>query len=471
MQLFRASGRNGKAKKMESQEAFARRGTTRYFKTCAILAAFGGTFFGFDQSVVANSFALPQFISYFDSPDANQQGNIVILFIVGGIVGAFLAGRFSDTFGRLTIIGSGVITFTIGATILTAAINVDMLYVGRLVAGIGCGAVANNTPLYLSEISPANKRGRYTSLSNVMEDLGFALIAWASFAFSYVSGQKSWRLIFACQFISSIILMGAVRFLPSSPRWLVLKDRNEECLDTLAKLHSDGDTSDPLVKAEHQQIHDTVREEVAIATQSGWIELFKPGPNLRRFTLALCLPAIQQFTGINAITYYAPTIFKSAGIKDYHIQILLNAGNTTVGTLVSLTALYTLDRYGRRPVLLAGLVMMTTLWILIGVLLKYYPADSTTYGASVPHGFIVFFIWAFYSTYVASWGPCGWWIPMEVLPTNLRAKGAALSVSFTFLYNLCVSKTTPLLFVAIGYKTYFYYAGMSEFIMYLIQDG
>lgn len=161
----------------------------------------------------------------------------MILFIVGGIIGAFLAGRFSDTFGRLTIMGAGVIVFTVGAAILTAAVNVDMLYVGRLVSGLGCGAVANNTPLYLSEISPANKRGRYTSLSNVMEDLGFALIAWVSFALSYVGGQTSWRLIFACQFVGSIVLMVGVSILPSSPRWLALKDRSDDCKRALAKLH------------------------------------------------------------------------------------------------------------------------------------------------------------------------------------------------------------------------------------------
>ena len=115
-----------------------------------------------------------------NNPSPAQQGNIVILFIVGGIIGAFLAGQTSDRFGRLNIIGTGVVVFTAGAVILTAAINIPMLYVGRLIAGIGCGAVANNTPLYLSEISPASVRGRYTSISNVMEDLGFALIAWVS---------------------------------------------------------------------------------------------------------------------------------------------------------------------------------------------------------------------------------------------------------------------------------------------------
>ncbi len=156
---------------------------------------------------------------------------------MGGIVGAFLAGRFSDQFGRLFIIGTGVAVFTVGATILTAAVNVPMLYVGRVICGLGCGAVANNTPLYLSEITPANKRGRYTSLSNVMEDLGFALIAWVSFAFSYVAGQASWRLIFACQYIGSIVLIAAAFILPSSPRWLGLKGRDAECLATLAKLH------------------------------------------------------------------------------------------------------------------------------------------------------------------------------------------------------------------------------------------
>ncbi len=153
------------------------------------------------------------------------------------MVGAFLAGCFSDRLGRLTVIGTGVAIFTVGATLLTAAVNIPMLYVGRLVSGIGCGAVANNTPLYLSEISPAHRRGRYTSLSNVMEDLGFALIAWVSFAFSYVAGQTSWRLIFACQYVGSVILMYGVYVLPSSPRWLALKDRGEDSLKVLANLH------------------------------------------------------------------------------------------------------------------------------------------------------------------------------------------------------------------------------------------
>ena len=211
----------------------------------------------FDQSVVSNSFALPQFTGYFVSlaslddwqkqwlsrspqhnPNANEQGNIVIFFIVGGIMGAFLAGRFSDHFGRLFVIGTGVAVFTCGATILTAAVSIPMLYVGRLICGLGCGAVANNTPLYLSEISPAHRRGRYTTLSNVMEDLGFALVAWVSFALSYVQTQASWRLIFACQYVGSIVLIAAPFILPSSPRWLALKGRDDSCLQVLAQLHS-----------------------------------------------------------------------------------------------------------------------------------------------------------------------------------------------------------------------------------------
>jgi hypothetical protein len=112
---------------------------------------------------------------------------------------------------------------------------------------------------------------------------------------------------------------------------------------------------------------------------------------------------------------------------------------------------------------------MTSLWVMIGVLLKYYPASDLS--ASIPHGFIVLFIWLFYRTYVASWGPCGWWLPMEILPTNLRAKGSSVATAMTFFYNLCVSKTTPLLFVSIGYETYFYYAGMFLALRCLISLG
>ena len=107
---------------------------------------------------------------------------------------------------------------------------------------------------------------------------------------------------------------------------------------------------------------------------------------------------------------------------------------------------------------------MTTLWVLVGLLLKFFPATDTN--APVAHGFTILFVWLFYSIYVATWGPCGWWIPMEILPTNLRAKGSAVSVSFTFLYNLCISKTTPLLLARIGYKTYFFFAGMIRQTVY-----
>ncbi|KAI9876934.1 MAG: hypothetical protein M1830_005264 [Pleopsidium flavum] len=200
-------------------------------------------------------------------------------FIGGGIVGAFLAGRFSDPFGRLKVIGAGVVIFTVGATVMVAAINIPMLYVGRLISGIGCGAVANNTPLYLSEISPANKRGRYTSLSNVMEDLGFALIAWISFAFSYVNTQASWRLIFACQYVGSIILIIGVNILPSSPRWLALKGRDRDCSKVLAKLHANRDEGDPLVKAQLRQILTAVKDEKDAERRNGWLELIRPGPN------------------------------------------------------------------------------------------------------------------------------------------------------------------------------------------------
>ena len=195
---------------------------------------------------------------------------------------------------------------------------------------------------------------------------------------------------------------------------------------------ADGDATDPLVLAEYKQISETVREEKEAAAYSGWIELLRPGPNLRRLTLSLCLPAIQQFTGINAITYCKYKIFKVSisprglgrrlqGSRCAHnlwecghqelslsdtaerrkhnlwyvraISLLISA-HRGKGTITSLTALYTIDRFGRRKTLLTGLAVMTTLWILIGVLLKVYPASDSS--ASVPHGFIVLFIWAFY---------------------------------------------------------------------------
>ena len=153
----------------------------------------------------------------------------------------------------------------------------------------------------------------------------------------------------------------------------------------------------------------------------------------------------------------APQIFATAGISNFHYQILLNAGNTTFAAICSTSALYTLDHIGRRKTLGTALGIMIILWLIIGLLLKFYPATSTA--ATVPHAFIVLFIWLFYATYASSWGPAGWWLPMEVLPLNLRARGSSISTMISLCYSLCVVKTSPLLFASIGYKTYFYYMG------------
>lgn len=280
---------------------------------------------------------------------------------------------------------------------------------------------------------------------------GIVIAYWTTYGTRYMAGEWSWRLPFFIQMIPGFILVGGIFFLPFSPRWLCSKGRDEEALKVLGQLRRL-----PITDSRVQQEWCEIRAEVAFNQEISqerhphlqeptranrikleivaWADCFKRGCWKR--TLVGCgIMFFQQFTGINALIYYAPSLLKTLG-QDYEMQLLLS-GVINVTQLVGVaTSLWTMDRFGRRPLLLVGAGLMCVCHLIIAVLVGKFGgrwADYATEGW-VAVAFLFFYMFSFGAT----WGPVPWAMPSEIFPSSLRAKGVALSTCSNWFNNFII---------------------------------
>jgi MFS family permease len=199
--------------------------------------------------------AMPQFLEYFNHPNNFLQGGITASIQAGAFAGSLLTGAFlADRLGRKKTILLGSAIFTIGCAIAAGSNGVPALAAGRVINGLGNGCLAMMVLLYQSEIAPREIRGRIISFQQCFINLGILVAFWIQYGSSFIDGQAAWRLPMGLQMVATVALHVTIYFLPESPRWLVAKDRHEEALMVLAKLHAGGDTDDLYVQAELKEI-------------------------------------------------------------------------------------------------------------------------------------------------------------------------------------------------------------------------
>lgn len=313
------------------------------------------------------------------------------------------------------------------------------------------GSLATIAPLYISEIAPPEIRGALLVLQELSIVVGIVVAFWITYGTRFIGSEWSWRLPFLIQMMPGLILGAGVVFLPFSPRWLSSKGRDDEALQVLAKLRRLPSTDSRVVqewceiRAEVAFAQEVSREKhpnLQAPTRSNrfklevvmWTDCFKHGC-WRRTLVGVGLMFFQQFVGINALIYYSPSLFATLG-QDYEMQLLLSGIINCTQLVGVLTSLWTMDRFGRRPLLLVGAGMMFICHLIIAVLVGKFGGRWTDYSTD---GWVaVVFLFLYMFSFGATWGPVPWAMPSEIFPSSLRAKGVALSTCSNWLNNFII---------------------------------
>ncbi|KAG8769376.1 hypothetical protein FRC15_004616, partial [Serendipita sp. 397] len=286
------------------------------------------------------------------------------------LVGALAVGKLADVLGRkLTIQISGVI-WVIGSILQCASVNRGMLVVGRIIAGMAVGIASATVPLYQGEITAARIRGRMISLQQWSITWGILLQYFVQFGCSYIEGKASFRIPWGVQMIPAIILSVGMMWFPESPRWLIDHGREDEALEILAEVHGKGDPNAELVQLEFAEIKEQVYFEKQHGAKS-YKDLLAPGV-LRRVSLGTSLQAWSQLTGMNIMMYYITYVFMGAGLTGRRGNLIASSVQYVLNVVATIPAIIYIDRWGRRPMLIIGLLLMGFWLFLVGGLQGRY---------------------------------------------------------------------------------------------------
>ncbi|KAK5113503.1 hypothetical protein LTR62_003372 [Meristemomyces frigidus] len=459
------------------QPGFAGLFASYYVALCAVFAAIGGLLFGYDQGVVSVILVEPQFLQRFTriadgaAGAGFWKGLLTAMIELGALIGALNQGWIADKLSRKYSIVLAVGIFTIGSALQTGAVTYAMLVSARFVGGLGIGMLSMVAPLYISEISPPEIRGTLLVLEEFSIVTGIVIAFWITYSTQHILSEMAWRLPFALQILPALVLGIGILFLPFSPRWLASKGRDQEALQSLAKLRQ-LPSSDQRVQMEWHDIraeaalHQEISAETHPHLQDGstssnlrlelasWADLFKSGC-WRRTHVGVGIMFFQQFVGINALIYYSPTLFATMGLN--HSMQLIMSGVLNITQLLGVTtSVWTMDRFGRRPLLLLGSMVMFLSHVVIAGLVGGYGAD---WSAHRTEGWTsAAFLFIYMAAFGASWGPVPWAMPAEIFPSSLRAKGVALSTCSNWLNNFIIGLVTPPLVETTGYGAYVFFA-------------
>ncbi|KAI8660101.1 hypothetical protein NCS57_00986500 [Fusarium keratoplasticum] len=451
---------------------------SHYVALCAAFSALGGLLFGYDQGVISVTLVMDHFLDRFpevsdDAPGAGfKKGLMTAMITLGAFIGAINQGWIADWISRKRSIMVSVVVFTIGSALQTSAVNYAMLVVGRFIGGIGIGQLSMVIPLYISEISPPEIRGTLLVFEELSIVAGIVIAFYITYGTRHISSHWSWQLPFLLQILPGLVLGFGAIFLPYSPRWLASKDREDEALANLAKLRALPAT-DPRVQREWMEIITEARFQTGILKErhpqltkrtdiSGrirlefvsWTDCLKPGC-WRRTLVGAGIMFFQQFVGINALIYYSPTLFGTMGL-DFDMQLTMSGVLNVTQLIGVLTSLWTLDRFGRRSILLLGSVLMLVAHVIIAALVGKFSDNWPSHKAEgwTSVAFLLFYMLAF----GASWGPVPWAMPSEVFPSSLRAKGVAISTCSNWINNFIIGLITPPLVRETGFGAYVFFA-------------
>ena len=424
----------------------ARSNASLTFFVC-FLAALAGLLFGLDIGAIAG--ALP-FISETFQITSSQQEWVVSSMMFGAAVGAVGSGWLNFRIGRKYSLMIGAVLFVVGSLCSAFAPDVEILIVSRVLLGLAVGIASYTAPIYLSEIAPEKIRGSMISMYQLMITIGILAAYLSDTAFSYTG---AWRWMLGVITIPAVLLLIGVFFLPDSPRWLAARGSDEKARRVLEKLR---DTSE---QAKNEL--DEIRESLKVK-QSGWA-LFVNNKNFRRAVyLGVLLQVMQQFTGMNVIMYYAPKIFDLAGFASTSQQMWGTVIVGLVNVLATFIAIGLVDRWGRKPTLILGFIVMALGMGTLGTMMNI--GISSVFAQY----FAVIMLLIFIVGFAMSAGPLIWVLCSEIQPLKGRDFGITCSTATNWIANMIVGATFLTMLNSLGSAhTFWVYAGLNIIFIFI----
>ncbi|SOV07651.1 probable sugar transporter [Ustilago sp. UG-2017a] len=420
--------------------------------SCAV----GFSLVGYDNGVMGGLVGLGEFNKSFNNPDANTIGNIVSLYEIGCFIGALSTFIVGDFLGRRRTILLSAVVMIAGAIIQAASSTVRVMIFGRIVSGLGMGAINSTVPILQAETSPPISRGKLVAIDLTVLNFGIVISYWVDYAFGFsgLSGSKVWRIPIALQCLFIVFLMLCTTIIPDTPRWLASKGREAEAIAVLERLHN-APLSHPEVQKSFAGIQQAIEHERASAS-TGWSALVANDliQTRKRLFLACFIQAAQQLSGINALIYYSGTLFSQSIGLDKKQSALFAGGLNMCLILGSTVSYFLIDVVGRRKLLIPCIAgMAAVMCAQTGLVKTVQEGGAPIYGRAAS---AMLFVFEFF--FSLGFQATVWLIPSEVLPLLIRTKGSALSTASNWIFNFAVVKFTPSALEQIKWKTYIVFA-------------
>lgn len=407
-----------------------------------LVATLGGLLFGYDTAVISGTVQSLK-INFIDSLNLNEiSANSLLGFtvssaLIGCIIGGLIGGWMALQLGRrksmivaavlliISAIGSGFPELFLAPVGENVAGFLTHFIIYRIIGGVGVGLASMLSPMYIAEISPAAKRGNLVSWNQFAIIFGMLVVYFVNWTISKQGNETwlhefGWRWMFFSETIPGVLFLILLFFVPESPRWLVMQDKENKALAILTKING---------KEIAGQVLTEIKETVSGV---GTSKLFSYGFMI--VIIGVLISVFQQFVGINVVLYYAPEIFKNMG-SNTDVSLLQTIIVGSINLTFTVLAIFTVDRYGRKPLMIIGALGMAVSMIALGF---------TFYIQNVGIAALLFML-TYVASFAMSWGPVTWVLLSEIFPNRIRGRVMAVAVAAQWISNYLVSWTFPMM--------------------------
>ncbi|KZV57879.1 sugar transport protein 10-like [Dorcoceras hygrometricum] len=455
---------------------------TPFVVIACLVAATGGLIFGYDIGISGGVTSMDEFLIKFfpkvyekehSSSNNNQycsfENHLLTLFTsslyLAALIASFFASATTRAFGRKISMTVGGLVFLTGAILNGAAVNVEMLIVGRILLGVGIGYANQSVPVYLSEMAPPKLRGALNIGFQMATTIGILAANLINYGTAKMR-HNGWRVSLALAAVPAVIMTIGSLCLPDTPNSLIERGKKEEAREMLQKIRGTAN-----VDLEYSDLVEA--SESSKRVEQPWKQITER--RYRPQLIITCLiPFFQQITGINVIMFYAPVLFKTLGFGD-DASLMSAVVTGLVNVFATTVSIFSVDRFGRRVLFLEGGVQMFICQIAVGSLIASVFGVSGEGAFSKGMGDLTLaFICVYVAGFAWSWGPLGWLVPSEIFPLEIRSAGQSINVSVNMFFTFIIGQLFLTMLCHLKFGIFYFFAGwvavMTIFVYFFVPE-